>query len=102
MTAKGVDLDLVDRLQATITELDSYVERRAEQIAQPRIAIAEQAAADTVARLGEEHAAELARLRDLESELRRVLAVRDRMYEQLAEHHNSSHTDCAHPSPLPH
>ena len=74
-----------EELAATIRDLDSYIERRAEELANPLIA---EAAAEAAGRVRAEQdllaeaRAEILRQKDLVTELRRVAAARDRVAER--------------------
>jgi hypothetical protein len=74
---------LAAALEATTSNLAVYIEQRAAEIADPRIAEAEQRAAATVADLEGRHAVDLRRWSDLERELRRQL---DAQLRQVAWH----------------
>jgi len=67
----GQTAGLADQLQRTIADLDTYIKRRAEQLATPRIASAE---ADAQARVGAKQW-EIERRDDLVAELRRRIEV---------------------------
>lgn len=73
------------KLAETTANLDAYIERRAQEIAAPRIAAAERAARERIAEV--EHEAALARQRwdDLETELRRQVETAWRSYQRLKE-----------------
>lgn len=75
--------DLAAALQATTANLAAYIEQRAAEIADPRIAEADRSASSRVAELEEAHAFDRQRWSDLERELRRQL---DAQLKQVAWH----------------
>lgn len=72
---------LAAALEATTANLATYIEDRASGIANPRIAAAERAAADTIADLEGRHAFDRQRWSDLEAELRRQLDAQIRQVQ---------------------
>lgn len=72
---------LAAALEATTANLAAFIEQRAAEIANPRIAAAEQAAADAVADLEGRHAAERERWTALEAEFRRQLDAQIRQVQ---------------------
>ena len=74
---------LVIRLERTIANLDAYIEQRAREIANPRIAATEQDAAEQVANAEQERDQRQQRSEDLVAELRRQLRALER---QLTDH----------------
>ncbi len=69
-------------LRETAANLSAYIEQRAQEIAGPRIAAAEQAAAERVADVEDGAAVASRRYKDLIAELRRQLDVQLRFQEQ--------------------
>lgn len=71
---------------ATVTaNLDAYIERRAQEIAAPRITIAEKQARELVAAVWHTAAFNHRRQKDLEHELRRQVAALERSVQRLRE-----------------
>ncbi|MEU8378263.1 DNA translocase FtsK [Streptosporangium sp. NPDC048865] len=75
--------DLADSLRAATADLNAYIERRAQEIAAPRIAQAEADAAARIAELESTAAAERQRHEDLLAEMRRQFQVTERRHDQL-------------------
>lgn len=71
-------------LAETAANLDTHIQRRADEIATPRIAAAEQEYHAKVATLRREHRQQVQRWSDLNRELRRQLRARDRQVDQQA------------------
>ena len=80
---EGLPPDALDRLEAVSRDLDAYLERRAVEIAAPRIVAAEDAAAAKV-RAAE---AEVERLNDLIDEIRRQWAGTENALDDLRIEH---------------
>jgi transcriptional regulator with XRE-family HTH domain len=74
--------DLVRTLAETTANLDAYIERRAQEIAAPRIAAVEQQAREQIADLNKKAIAARQRASDLEAELRRQLDAQVRRAER--------------------
>jgi DNA-binding GntR family transcriptional regulator len=70
------------RLAETTANLDAYIERRAQEIAAPRIAAVEQQARKQIADLNKKAIAARQRASDLEAELRRQLDAQVRRAER--------------------
>jgi hypothetical protein len=77
--------DLAATLQAATANLTAYIEQRAAELAEPRIAEAERLAAERVSALSGTYEADRRRWSDLEAELRRQLDAQIRQ----VEHHRA-------------
>ncbi len=79
------EADLAESLAATVADLDAYIERRAGEIAQPRIAAAAQSAERRIAELQQDLAAGERRREDVIAEFERQRRAQDRQIDQQAE-----------------
>jgi hypothetical protein len=73
------------RLAETTANLDAYIERRAQEIAAPRITAAEKQARELVAAVWHTAAFDRRRSQDLVAELRRHIAALERRVQLLRE-----------------
>lgn len=74
-----------DRLAEITANLERYIERRAQEIAVPRVAQVEEEAAARIAAVEAQAAADRQRANDLVKELGRQIAVLDRKCTRLIE-----------------
>ena len=76
---------LAQALAETTANLDAYIERRAQEIAAPRIAAIEHDARERIAEVERQSAFDRQRASDLEAELRRHITALERRVQQLRE-----------------
>ena len=82
--------ELTETLREVAANLDAYIERRAQEIAAPRIAAVEQQAREQIADLNKKAIAARQRASDLEAELRRQLDAQIRRAERAEARVNTS------------